>query len=160
MYPKDFIQNVLIGEIAVLSETNPYITFALMAIGIEFLGKCLDTNEHDWNKGKSKVNFEKAINTLDSLEKYRKYLPSNQYGLWDSLRNGFAHSFVPKKQLGLSSKGEAEHVLEYTQNNIRKLNLKCEDLYIDFKGACIEVIGMNFASDNKMMKPLLSVPED
>jgi hypothetical protein len=42
----------------------------------------------------------------------------------------------------------------------RKLNLKCEDFYNDFKAACEEVLGMDFPEDNKMNRPLLIVPDD
>jgi hypothetical protein len=41
-----------------------------MAIGIEFLGKCL-ISEEDWNKqGQSKIDFEYAINNLNSFKDY------------------------------------------------------------------------------------------
>ncbi len=159
MYPKQFIQQVFITEFEKLTETNPYITFALMGIGIEFLGKCLDVNQKDWNKGGSEKNFNKAIDTLNSFKKYRTPIRV-KYKLWDSLRNGFAHSFVPKKHLGLSSKNEMKHMIEYEQNGTPKINLRCEDLYVDFKGACIEVINKDFTIhiNNKMNRQLLSVP--
>ena len=71
MFPKDFIKKVLIKEVGELVESKPYIAFALMAIGIEFLGKCLDVKQQDWNKGSSKKNFNKAIDTLDAFKKYK-----------------------------------------------------------------------------------------
>ena len=62
--PKDFIQTVLINEFGELSITHPYISFILMGIGIEFLGKCIDPNLSDWNiSGRSKKDFENAIKT-------------------------------------------------------------------------------------------------
>jgi hypothetical protein len=157
MTPKEFIQQVFINELDNIKSTNPYISFAIMAIGIEFLGKCLDNNANHWNvPKKSKVNFEYAINHLDALSAYRPYLISHK--LWDSLRNGFAHSFVPKFPLTLSSKNEAPHLLLHENN--KRLNLKCEDFYNDFKNACIEVVNMEFSdADDKMKKQLLSVPE-
>ncbi len=45
--PKQFIETVLIKEIGELTNTNPYLSFVLIGIGIEFLGKCLDSNEND-----------------------------------------------------------------------------------------------------------------
>ncbi len=78
-----------------------------MAIGIEFLGKCLNSHE-DWNEPKhSKEDFELAINTLDSFVKYRPLLKSHNF--WTSLRNGLLHSFAPKSTITLSSKNEAGH---------------------------------------------------
>lgn len=157
MTPKEFIRQVFINELGVLKDSNPYISFAIMATGIEFLGKCLDESAKHWNvSGKSKNNFELAIDTLEALKKYHPYLTSHK--LWDSLRNGFAHSFVPKFPLTLSSKAECPHMTLHENNE--RLNLKCEDFYVDFKNACEEVIAMTFSdADDKMNKELLSVPE-
>lgn len=158
MMPKEFINQVFVNELEKLKDSNPYISFAIMAIGIEFLGKCLDTNTQDWNKpSMSKIHFELAINNLSSLEKYREYLISHK--LWDSLRNGFAHSFVPKYTLSLSSKDEAPHF--YIKNNGLTVNLRCEDFYVDFRDACLEVIDKKFNDPNdKMNKDVLSVPHE
>lgn len=152
MTPKEFIQQVLINEVGEIHLKYPYISFATIAIGIEFLGKCL-SNEEDWNKsGQSKIDFEYAINNLTSFTKYRPLLTS--HGLWTSLRNGFLHSFVPKNTLTLSSKDEMAHLIEHSG----KMNLKCEDMYLDFKSACEEVLSMTTFSSNKMELPLLFVP--
>lgn len=151
--PKQFIELVLIKEVGEIHIKHPYISFATMAIGIEFLGKSLNAFE-DWNQsGRSKADFELAINSLNSFQRYRPLLVSHK--LWDALRNGFSHSFVPKDTLTLSSKLEAPHLHPMTQTSI---NLRCEDLYSDFKGACEEVIAMTTFPSGKMNRPLLSVP--
>ena len=157
MTPKEFINIVFIEELGVLKDTNPYISFAIMAAGIEFLGKCLDRKAKDWNvSNKSKFNFEYAIKHLESLKPYRPYLTSHK--LWDSLRNGFAHSFVAKYPITLSSKGSTPHLLLF--ENDTRLNLRCEDLYEDFKKACKEVINMNFPNPkDKMNHQFLAVAE-
>jgi len=154
MTPKQFIQHVLINEVGQIHSQHPYISFATMAIGIEFLGKCLNTYE-DWNyyaSGVPKQDFERAINQLNSFSRYRTYLSS--HNLWDALRNGFSHSFVPKNTLSLSSNGEMGHLIEHGN----KVNLKCEDFYSDFKSACEEVLAMISFQSNKMNLPLLQVP--
>jgi hypothetical protein len=152
--PKEFIQQVLINEVGEIHEKFPYISFATMAIGIEFLGKCLNSEE-DWNKpNQSKIDFEYAINNLTPFEKYRDFL--SEFELWTSLRNGFLHSFVPKNKLTLSSKDEMEHLRKHNG----KLNLKCEDLYSDFKSACEDVLNMTTFLSNKMILPLLYVPDN
>lgn len=154
MMPKEFINQVLIKEIDEIHIEHPYIAFCIMAIGIEFLGKCLNEFD-DWNKpGRSRDDFELAVNNLNSLEPYRNLLKS--YRLWDSLRNGFAHSFVPKSTLTLSSKNEAKHLEEISAKTI---NLKCEDFYNDFKKACEEVVEMKTFKSKKMNVPLLFVPD-
>lgn len=154
MTPKQFIQQVLIDEVGEIHLKHPYISFATMAIGIEFLGKCLNSHE-DWNhyaSGVPRQDFERAINQLDSFSKYRTYLLS--HNLWDALRNGFSHSFVPKNTLSLSSKSEMTHLV----NHGNKVNLKCEDFYSDFKLACEEIIAKATFPSNKMNLPLLDVP--
>lgn len=151
--PKQFIQNVLINETGEIHKNHAYISFAVMAIGIEFLGKCLNEFE-DWNEpNRSKADFEFAINNLNSFSSYRPLLTS--HNLWTSLRNGFLHSFVPKNTISLSSKDETAHLVQISPTQI---NLKCEDLYNDFKGACEEVLNMTIFPSNKMDRPLLSVP--
>lgn len=128
-----------------------------MATGIEFLGKCLDDTAAHWNVScRSKTNFDEAINQLNSFEPYRQFLDSHK--LWDSLRNGFSHSFVPKYPITLSSKTEMAHLVLHSNN--QRLNLKCEDLFEDFRNACLEIISMDFQNpDDKMNKQLLSIPE-
>ncbi len=157
MTPKEFIQKVFIDQLKTLIDPSPYIAFAIMAIGIEFLGKCLDTEIQNWNaRNSSKKHFELAIKKLHSLNKYKPYLKSHR--LYDSFRNGFAHSFVPKNKLSLSSKNEAPHL--HLFNNGNTINLKCENFYQDFKNACLEIIKKNFDNPNdKMNKKLLSIPQ-
>lgn len=156
MMPKEFIDVVFLHDLPQIVKTTPYTAFAVMATGIEFLGKCLDANAQHWNvSGRSKANFETAINRLNSFEAYRQYLVSHR--LWDSLRNGFSHSFVPKYSLTLSSRNEMAHLTLHDNN--RRLNLKCEDFYQDFRNACQEVRQMEFLPADKMNRPLLSVPQ-
>lgn len=96
------------------------------------------------------------IHNLEGLRKYHPYLTT--YNLYDNLRNGFAHSFVPKYPLTLSSKAERQHLTLHENNE--RLNLKCEDFYEDFKIACEEVLAMNFSdADDKMNRELLYVPK-
>jgi hypothetical protein len=157
MTPKEFINQVFVNELDKIKDNNPYIAFAIIATGIEFLGKCLDENASHWNvSGKSRTNFEYAIKKLSAFTPYRHYLASHK--IWDSLRNGFAHSFVPKYPITLSSKDESAHLMLHS--NGERLNLRCEDFYEDFKMACIEVIKREFPNpEDKMNKPLLSVPK-
>ena len=152
--PKDFIRQVFISELEPLANKNHYISFAIMATGIEFLGKCLDLTAANWNvSGRSEANFKLAINRLQAFSKYRPHAEL----LYDALRNGFAHSFVPKYGITLSSKNELAHMI--IQHG--RLNLKCEDFYHDFKLACNEIIQMTFANPNdKMNRDLIEVPQD
>ncbi len=153
--PKDFIQEFLIEEIEEIHQKHQYISFALMAIGIEFLGKCLNEFE-DWNKPQSKTDFNYAINNLEAFKQYRPLIIT--HNLWNNLRNGFAHSFVPKGKIALSSnrtENEEQHMTTLINGAI---NLKCEEFYADFKKACEEVIAKTSFKSSKMNKPLLDVP--
>ena len=154
LLPKQFIQKVLIEEVGEIHLKYPYISFLTMAVGIEFLGKALNNNS-DWNQsGQSKLDFENAINHLNAFSSYRQLLQSHNF--WTSFRNGFAHSFVPKNTISLSSKDEKEH---FTNNNTPIINLRCEDFYEDFKNGCLEIIAMEFDENNKMNLPLLDIPD-
>jgi len=157
--PKEFIKKVLIDNIGdLVAQQYFWLAFTLIAIGIEFLGKCLDVNEENWDRGKSRPTFERAIEELSAFNSYRRYLI--KYEIWDSYRNGFAHSFVQKKPIGLSSGNEIEHLTEYKdENGLDSLNFRCEDLYDDFEKACIEIINKEFEESNKMNSPLLCVPD-
>lgn len=149
--PKQFINQVFISELETLSIKNHYISFAIIAIGIEFLGKCLDKDAKDWNiPNRARKNFSHAIDSLVAFEKYR----SIKDVLYEDLRCGFAHSFVPGSRLTLSSKNETENLIKTDE----RINIRCEDFYQDFKKACQEVIEMEFANDDKMSNALISIP--
>lgn len=152
--PSDFIQTVLINEIGELSDSHPYISFILMGIGIEFLGKCIDTTLTDWNvSGRSKQDFEDAIKNIPSLKKYEPYLTSHQ--MYNSFRCGLTHAVSPKVQITLSSKQEMAHLIEHNG----RLNLKVEDFYSDFKDACEFVKAQTYPTGDKMSADFLEVPD-
>lgn len=154
--PHHFIRETLIGGIGAICNLNPYLSFALMDIGIEFLGKCLNTKQQPWHKGTPKEDFENAIKGIKALKKYEPYL--SEFRIWDSLRNGFGHSLLPKPPISLSSlPNEAAH--ETKSHNGKILNLKNPEFYADFKLACEEVLQMTFDSNDKMNKPILFVPD-
>ncbi|MBC8146983.1 MAG: hypothetical protein H8E98_03225 [Bacteroidetes bacterium] len=151
--PKDFIKSVLVDEVDSMIEKHPYISFIIMGIGIEFLGKCIDTSLNDWNvPGRSKRDFEKAINDIPSLQKYSTYLST--FDLYGSFRCGLAHAVSPKYKITLSSKDEMGHLVQGTG----RLNLKVEDFYADFKSAGEYVISLSFTAGDKMEGDFLHVP--
>ena len=156
MKPKDFIQKVLIEEIGEIHQKHTYISFAMIAIGIEFLGKCLN-NSVDWNEyRKNGLDFKLAIDTLKSFKEFKER--TKNFDIYSNLRNGFAHSFKPKGRLILSSGNGSEHLKVFEPRNINeqsKIVLKCEDFYINFKNACLEVISMNNFNNDRMDKYFL-----
>jgi len=151
--PKDFIKSVLIDELGTLVEKHPYISFIMMGIGIEFLGKCIDGSLNDWNlSGRSGPDFKNAIKTIPGLQKYEPYLTTHD--LYDSFRCGLAHSVAPKYKITLSSKNEMGHLIEESG----RLNLRAEDFYSDFKLACEHVMDNIYPSGDKMNRDFLQVP--
>jgi hypothetical protein len=43
MLSKEFIKNVLVGELRDVVANHPYLAFPLIGVGIEYLGRALDT---------------------------------------------------------------------------------------------------------------------
>lgn len=158
MNTSDFIKTVFIHELKDIVDHHPYIAFMVMSTGIEFLGKCMDTNKSSWHdKGKSQDNFGKAIKEIPSLQKYEPLLDRNGYDIYGSLRCGLLHSAQPEFKITLSSKEEAPHLLESTAYTQQRINLKCEDFYADFKEACEWVI-TSLELQHSMNQPFLMVP--
>lgn len=119
---REFIKKYLIDKIEDVKNSHPYFAFLLMAVGIEFLGKC--QNEHDWDdhdKIGPRTNFEKGLK-IGALKKY-----ANITDLYDNLRNGLAHSFLIKKGIKVSD-----------GDSVGAINSHI--LYDDFKNACYEVL--------------------
>ena len=150
----DFIKHVLIGEIGEIGQKHPYLAFSLIAIGIEFLGKFIDTESK--NNTESRNSFNYAITFLKGFEKYRNLIDINKIGknnkklleesrhnynhlpkkfdLYDELRCGMCHALLPKGNLLLSDGNE-----EFSIND-NTVTLHLGRLYEDFKNACYEVI--------------------
>ncbi len=150
MTPKQFIQHVLINEIGDIVTTHTYLSFSLIAIGIEFLGKCLLTDNKDWhtNKTESDKAFQKGLNLI--VEEDYRYKNLN---LKDQLRNGFAHSMAPKTKIMLSEvKHGTPHLHQLPDG---RTILVAEIFYRDFVRACHKVLNRDFPENDKMNRPLL-----
>jgi len=148
MYPKEFIQYVLIDEIGDIVKSHPYLSFTLIAIGIEFLGKCLSDGK-DWHKIKPDRAFQKGLDLLAEAE------PTyNRLSLRDELRNGFAHGFLPKSTLALS---EVKHGDLHFSESGGKTILVAEIFYRDFVRACKKVLEKEFSDQDKMNMAILKI---
>lgn len=72
---REHIQNYWINEVSDLVKTHAFMSFGVIGVGIEFLGKCLDYYTPWLSKANtSKWHFELAIRTLPSLSKYRSFI--------------------------------------------------------------------------------------
>ncbi|MEQ1732540.1 MAG: hypothetical protein ABL940_02650 [Bacteroidia bacterium] len=149
--PQNFINTVLINELKAVVKISPWLGATCIANGIEFLGKCIDTeNPTNWNtRDFSKKNFNAAIDKLTSLSKYRNC----RVNLYTEFRCGLVHASVPGCKITLSDKTES-----HTNLATSPINLNVNDLYNDFKNACEEVINMEFENiPNKMNTPFIYV---
>lgn len=146
--PKSFISGVLIDEIGNISKSNPYLSFILISIAIEFLGKCIDDTVNNWDEGGSEKLFNLAIGRL--MPKYRPY------NLYKLLRCGLAHHLAPQPGLDLSQAKNGKSHLSVLLDGTLVLNI--EDFYEDFKVACQNVISNideSVYKNKKMYNPFL-----
>ncbi len=75
------------------------------------------------------------------------------FDLYHELRCGLTHGMAPKSKVSLSSADEAKNLTEFCG----MVNFHIDELYEDFKGACEEVIAMEFPAENKMSKPRIFI---
>lgn len=142
MKVKDFINVVFLDEYRRLIYDCGfhYISFSLMALGIEFLGACLDENDFD-KTGLSGKRFRNAIEELFPPQYQHFNEKSSPYDLCNKLRNVFAHQFRPGPGLGLTHRDESiKDGTKHLQIHNDRLTLVSEDLYEDFESACKEII--------------------
>ena len=154
--PKKFIEDVLIKELGEVVKISPWLGFISISSGIEFLGKCIDTKNTDkWDtSGMSKINFNDAIKNLNSFIKYRPLLNRSNFNLYNEFRCGLVHSCAPKANVSLSHGTNESANLDERKGVV---NFNADELYVDFKSACEEVINMDFPKSNKMNFPKLYI---
>lgn len=153
----DFIEIALIKEIkSIQQEGHHYLSFALIAQGIEFLGACIDSNKF-FRTGKSRERFNNAILKLFPTS-YHHYVKEEgqPYDLYDNLRCGLLHVLLPQNDIELIQESEIEKFGKHLEiKEIRKkqrLLLVSQDLMDDFEDACKNVI-------NKIRNKKISHPK-
>ena len=149
-----FIEDTFIREIGSLQQGKGkfvYLSFGLIAQGIESLGSLIDKYEIQ-KGGESRERFDNAlINFLpDKYDQFtgKKDEPKEGISLYKELRCGLLHVAIPKSKVVLGenkNKGDKEHLEIYTfddgtEDGQRKLFVNAEDFYEDFKSACETVV--------------------
>jgi hypothetical protein len=136
MTPRDFINQIFLAEYAQIVPQHAYISFALIGIGTEFLGACLDSSPFS-QTGLSRSRVRNAIQTLFP-NKYHSFTDE----LTNDLRNGFAHQFRPGRKLEVSqrSEGREKRWQHLGRTSDGRLCLFIEEFYDDFAHACRVVI--------------------
>lgn len=152
-----FIKDVLIDELSCVVKISPFLAFITIGSGIEFLGKCIDDSfPIDWDKsGRSPINFNNAICSIPSLNKYKSLINrADGFDLYDKFRCGLIHGLAPKEKLSLSHGNEQKTRFNEQSDMV---NLNIDELYIDFKLACEDIIGKKFKEPNKMNRAKLNI---
>lgn len=140
---KQYIENVLIKEIHEIAfgiehdgkqgiNAHPYLAFTLIAMGIEFLGKCLNDMPtwHTADRSMSCSDFKLAIRKISALSTYSEYADI----LYSGLRCGLCHAQMPCKDVLLTI---GEGAIQ-SQKGIVTIHLT--SFYNDFVAACQEVL--------------------
>jgi hypothetical protein len=122
---------------SIVSQGFHYISFALVGLGIEFLGACLDPYEF----GETRLSRSRFTNAIDTL--FPQRYKNHSKALYESLRCGLAHQLRPAGRFWLthrkeSRKEKTKHLGAFKGGTI----LIAEDFYRDFSDACKKVIEM------------------
>lgn len=143
-----FIQGPIVTGIGELQEHGGhYLSFSLIAQGIELLGACLDEVPfHAHKPGLPSSRFRNAIETLFP-HAYQPFNTGRQYDLYKNLRCGLLHVALPSRNLEVIKREDIElldfdcgHLgFDYRRGN-KRLVLVSEDFYEDFRQAALEVI--------------------
>jgi hypothetical protein len=152
-----FIKIVLIDELYSVVKTSYFLAFISIGSGIEFLGKCIDDScPLDWDMtGRSSINFNEAICNITPLKKYENLIDrADGFDLYNRFRCGLIHGMAPKKGLSLSHGNEQKTIFN---NPSGLVNINVDELYIDFKLACEDVINRKYEDPNKMNSAKLYV---
>lgn len=138
---QDHLQSV-IDELKDIVENHPFHAFALQAIVMEVLGKCLN-RDPDWQHFEPKgVDFNKALTDYKSLNKYLAL--NNPY---NTLRCGMAHAFLPKEGI----------LLVPDRNDFSNDTIGCKELYEDIIAAFNEIKDGNISPSKDMTKSVLQI---
>lgn len=142
----DTINNILLQEyksIVYDCQGSNFAKFILIAVGIEYLGACLDEFPFT-ERSKSENRFNQALVKLFS-KRYHQYAKgaSSAY-LYEKFRCGIVHQLRPAKGVAFSHRDEAKREktshLSYVKN--APFVLVLEDFYDDFEMACIKLVRM------------------
>ena len=152
MKPKEFISAVLAYQMRAVVECHPYLSFVIIAVGIEFLGKCMLTKYQNWHNIDPSKAFDAGIKLLVEVDK--RY---GEISLKENLRNGLVHSLLPKSGIDLSERKHNEKNFQKSKRG--ETIIVVEDFYDDFVSACKIVLDKEFPQNDKMNKNFLYVGE-
>ena len=145
---KEHIQDY-IDNMECIVKCKPYYAFALLAIVIEVLGKCMNENA-DWQQsGSSESDFNKALD-LESLKKYKNIENIENNTLYKTLRCGLLHASLPKNGI----------LLAPNKNNLKKKTIGCVSLYNDIKKAWRDIESEKVSVSKNLDSNVLHVEDE
>ena len=140
---KDRIQQVILTDFAGIMKTRESTIgkFILIAVGIEFLGACLD-RQHLKATARSEKRFNTAICELFPKKYHHFTKPGSVPYLYSDFRCPVIHQFTAGKSLFLCSETETEfHELHHQSYDPQgDLVLQAEEFYQDLVRAATELI--------------------
>jgi hypothetical protein len=138
-----FIDTVMVRNIGQMVETEGlhYLSFGLIAVGIEVLGACHDPHAFT-AQGHSRERFKSGIDRyMSRINKlYAKFNdPKSGFFLYKFLRCGMVHNLRPTSRILFTTSAEAvadgtAHL--HVNRDTGRLILVAENFYKDFARAC------------------------
>lgn len=144
-------------EIIYNHEGAAFIKFLNIAVGIEYLGACLD--QHDFTEeGHSEDRFNNALKELFP-KKYHKHAKKDaKIYLYECFRCPYVHQLRPGKGVVVTHRNESKREgtihLEFTESDYFVLVL--EDFFDDFESACLKL----FQKDENKKLPTKKMSQD
>jgi hypothetical protein len=157
---QELVERVLLRDLRrmVYEAKLHYLGFGSIAVGIEFLGACVDDHPFEAS-GCSAERFKRGIDDfmIKSDSRYEEYHDR----LYKHLRCGIAHVMRPSGKVLFTSRDESlQDQTHHFQLISDQLLLVCEDFYDDFASACQALIDQlpNLTSP-KLQQPYLVINE-
>ncbi len=137
------IQEIILTDYSrvMLSPESPISKFILIAVGIEFLGACID-KQHMNSTARSEKRFNLAIQKLFP-KKYHHFTKMDSVpNLYKDFRCPILHQFKSGNAVSLYSKTDIgfENFRHLEYNSVGSLNISCEDIYQDLTQAALSLI--------------------
>lgn len=144
---EQFMDQIVLSETLKIMQTHPYHAMAIIAVGIEIIGKCFSKGTFD-KSGSSEDCFCVAINKCPELAKYKYFNTTkktkkrcciftrnktkNTNELYSGLRCAMLHSLIPDQIFFV-----------HDNNDFGKRVIGCKELYNDVFAAWQSVKSKN-----------------
>ena len=140
---KDTINDILLQELKAIiydHQGSAYIKFVNIAVGIEFLGACLDAFDF-MDQRQSKARFDNALKKLFP-NRYKNYTQEgSRIYFYTEFRCSFFHQFRPGSKIAITHRHESKREgTKHLEKSNGLLILVLEDFFDDFEKACLSCI--------------------